>query len=131
MNECAPNSDVRRDISVLVVDNDDAARQAIHKYLSRFSSISAVHTASSGEEAFQLCSERRGEITLVISGSEMPGMNGRELFRRLKADGHEVRTLLCAGSDDKIDSDQEGLVGFVRKPFTSDSLLWQVAKALT
>jgi DNA-binding NarL/FixJ family response regulator len=130
----ATSSDRRREISILVAHYDEESRLAIQQCLAvGFPSLPVIHTASSGEEVLVFCGERKGGTTIVISSHSTPGINGVELVRKLRQGGHDARTLLCVGGSDDTDFRElrkEGLLGIVHEPLTSESLLWQVAKAL-
>ena len=68
--------------TVLVVDDDAAARDLISRFLHREGF--AVLTAATGEQAMRMAREQRPDvITLDVI---MPGMDGWEVLRALKAD---------------------------------------------
>lgn len=122
----------RHDASVLVADDDPTCRNDMRRNLHMFG-FDAVHCATNGEEAFELYREREDEIILVVSDLQMPGMNGDELFRRLRQKGSKARMLLTSGNGYGVDLDalrSEGLGGFVHKPFTVKQFLLAVTLAL-
>lgn len=102
---------------VLVVDDSRAQRRVVTTGLRRAGYD--VLEAASGHEALQLCSD--GGIDLVLSDWMMPGMNGIEFCRALRAARHEHYTyfILLTSKSDKA-AVAEGLeVGaddFLAKP---------------
>jgi PAS domain S-box-containing protein len=75
---------------VLVVDDTEANRYAVARVLRLHGC--EVTEAASGEEALRLYGER--EFDLVTVDVRMPGMNGMEVCRRIKADPAGARTPL-------------------------------------
>src|SRR5688500_1866483 len=98
--------------TILVVDDEEANRALIHAYLAE--SGLDILDASSGEEALAIA--ERSHPDLVLLDVLMPGMDGFEVTRRLKATPRDVflpvvlvtaltdqrsrRTGLLAGADD-------------------------------
>ena len=73
---------------------------------------------------------------LMISDTQMPGMDGAELMRAVRAD-EKLKTLpvimmlaVGAGKQDVLDAVGLGISGFVIKPFRPDPLLIQIKKVL-
>ena len=68
---------------VYLVDDDEAIRGLAQQALMKFGY--KVVTASTGEEALDLYSEKVDQIDLVVMDLGMPGMGGHEACRRIKA----------------------------------------------
>jgi CheY-like chemotaxis protein len=66
---------------VLVVDDEADVRQLVHAILDECGSF--VRTASSAEEALDVLSRETADV--LISDVGMPGTDGYELVRRLRA----------------------------------------------
>ncbi|MCC5970192.1 MAG: SpoIIE family protein phosphatase [Pararhodobacter sp.] len=109
--------------NILVVDDSRAQRHLVATSLR--SSGFNVMQASSGAEALALC--ERDEIDIVLSDWMMPGMDGIELCRALRASDQERYTyfILLTSKSDKA-AVAEGLeVGaddFLAKPVDSGEL---------
>ncbi|MBN2096366.1 response regulator [Candidatus Peregrinibacteria bacterium] len=89
--------------------------------------------ATNGREALDLYSRSEGEVALIISDLNMPGMRGDELFWELKRLEYSVRFLLCTGMVSGFDLQplrKAGLRGFLPKPFTVDQFWAAVANAM-
>ncbi|WP_235537699.1 hybrid sensor histidine kinase/response regulator [Pelomonas sp. Root1217] len=115
-------------IHLLVVDDDVAAIEYLDQLLKGFAQISF---ATNGEDALRLAEAHRPD--LVLLDVELPGMDGFEVCRRLRAmrglgelpiifatshadPGIETRALALGGDD------------FVRKPFSAPVLCARVRR---
>jgi PAS domain S-box-containing protein len=75
-------------LSVLVVDDNDTARQVIERMCTAFGW--AVDTAASGEEAITALERKREAgrtYDVMLVDWRMPGMDGLDLLKRLESDG--------------------------------------------
>jgi len=92
-----------------------------------------VLVATSGEAALELYQAHADKIDLVILDLIMPGMDGREIYTRLKAMNPEVRVLLSSGYS--IDGEaaeiiEMGCDGFIQKPYNMGDLSAKVREVL-
>jgi class 3 adenylate cyclase/CheY-like chemotaxis protein len=91
-----------------------------------------VVTASSGDEA--LAKVRDTKPDMVLTDIVMPGMNGYELCRRLRADPATaflpIVTVTASGSEEKREALDAGADDFVAKPFDKTELLARVRSLL-
>ncbi len=85
-----------------------------------------VMAANTPEQAINLAREHRGELHLLLTDVVMPGMNGRELAKKIKALYPTVKQLFMSGYTADIIADHgvldEGIY-FIQKPFTKDELV--------
>ncbi len=82
-------------------------------------------SATSAQDAISLLAHYPGNIDILLTDVIMPGMNGRELARRLLSDHPNLKCVFMSGwTADILES--EGVIGpgihFLQKPFTSDQL---------
>lgn len=71
---------------------------------------------------------------LIIMDIKMPGMDGLELFERVKSINQEIVTVFITGHgtlDTAIESLMRGVDGFVLKPFTQEELVSAVERAVS
>jgi len=104
--------------TILVVDDEDMVRNTTKSMLQHMHFT--VLTAASGREAIQLFQKHQHEITLVILDMIMPDMNGRAVFKAMKEQNPQARIVVISGfsmARDIQSMEQEGLLGFLRKPF--------------
>ncbi|MGZ6970751.1 MAG: response regulator, partial [Thermoanaerobaculia bacterium] len=86
-----------------------------------------------GDVALQVARSETGPIHLVVTDVVMPGMNGRELWDRLKVLRPDSRVLFMSGyTDDAIARHGvlEAGIAFLQKPFTPLSLAQKVREVL-
>lgn len=89
-----------------------------------------VVTASSAQEALQLFNKL--QPTLVISDIRMPGMDGMQLLRAVKARQPEAEVLMLTGHGDMnlaVESLRSGAGDFLAKPVNADVLEFALAQA--
>jgi two-component system, cell cycle sensor histidine kinase and response regulator CckA len=117
--------------TLLLVDDDDGARGAAKRILSRTGFT--VIEARNGQDAltrFAHCAEPPRALILDLS---MPVMGGAECLATLRAQGHETPVLIVSGFDpDDIASRlvQESNVRLLRKPYQIRELLTAVQQLL-
>jgi len=93
----------------------------------------ATDTASSGDEALDRLTSQ--PFDLVLLDINMPGMDGWETLRLLRADDQLEQLVVLMFSikgevSDKVHSLQEGASGFISKPYEVDDLVERVNRAL-
>ncbi len=118
--------------TILVVEDDPSVREILVRSLSRlgYQVLSAAH----GEEALQQCRRHTGPIDLLLTDIVMPGMNGTDLAREIKAVRPDIRVLYVSGyTDDQLAGRGlvESEVHFLAKPFSSQELAQRVREVLS
>ena len=117
--------------TILVVDDDDSVRGLIMDTLSPQGYN--IITASSGDEALDMCGASDRKIDLVLSDVIMPGMNGVQLVDTMRELCPEVKTILMSGYTDNIIS-QHGLDRshyiLMNKPLLPISLATKIREVL-
>ncbi|HEX9020259.1 MAG TPA: PAS domain S-box protein [Nitrospirota bacterium] len=104
--------------TILVVDDEPAITDLARQILRRYGY--SVLTAGEGREAVELYQQRRGEIAAVLLDMVMPGMDGRDVFARLRAINPYVKVIASSGYGQDRDADdllKQGAAGFVQKPY--------------
>ncbi len=104
-----------RQVSILVVDDDDAVREMLAETLQDFGY--AVVQAASGEEALPLIAEDPG-IDMLITDIRMPGMSGLELADRVERQHSGMKVIVTSGYFQPQPIRQR----FLRKPFRIQEL---------
>jgi CheY-like chemotaxis protein len=115
---------------ILVVDDEDMIRDLCYHILT--AEGYQVTTAPNGVAALEEL--RRSDMDLLITDIKMPGMDGLELFERVKQLDLEMVTIFITGHgtlDTAIESLMRGVDGFVLKPFTQEELVSAVERAVT
>ena len=117
-------NDSRTRADIVVVDDDDATRAAVHDVLA--AEGYGIRTASDGRRALWLIED--AHPTLLILDLMMPRMNGWELLAHLRArpPAHAMRILVFTAARKGVgDALQD--VSCIRKPVDLEQLLTTVA----
>lgn len=111
-------------IRVLVADDHAIVREGVHQLLSQEPDIEVVGEAADGAQAVDLARKLRPDLVLMDIG--MPGMNGLEATRVLKAEQPQTDVLVLTmqeGEDYFFRLLQAGASGYVLKGAGSAELL--------
>jgi len=112
-------SDMEPVQKILVVDDESLMRQLLSALLSEFGTVELAET---GEEALQKAASLKPD--LIVLDVQMPGMDGYEVCRRLKANEETsaipVAFLTASTSNEDEEHGLEiGAVDFIRKPISA------------
>ncbi|MCW5881818.1 MAG: response regulator transcription factor [Anaerolineae bacterium] len=114
---------------ILVIDDDPAVMKLLKRGLT-YEGF-AVETAGSGEAGLALAREQPPD--LVILDIMMPGIDGLEVLRRLRAVDAQLPVLFLTARDapkDQVEGLEKGADDYVVKPFTFEVLLARVRALL-
>lgn len=131
-----PESDVIKTLPtgkerILVVDDDLNIRKLINNVLRQRGYKSQV--VKTGEEAFELCLSSEERFDLVITDIMMPGMNGIELSKKIRAVNSGAKILCMSGYVDSpklVEDLQRENIPLLPKPFNTIQLLEKVREVL-
>ncbi|MEW6594808.1 MAG: sigma-54 dependent transcriptional regulator [Thermodesulfobacteriota bacterium] len=101
---------------ILVVDDEQNMRVALFEALSRYGH--EVQVAESGGMALDLM--RKAVPDLVISDIRMPGMDGIELLRQIKAEWPDLPVVIITGYatvETALEAMKRGAFDYILKPF--------------
>jgi DNA-binding response OmpR family regulator len=113
---------------VLVVDDDPTVAEVVAGYLARAGF--AVDRAADGPTAVARSAARRPD--LVVLDLMLPGMDGLEVCRRIRAEGPLPVIMLTARGDeeDRVLGLEIGADDYVTKPFSPRELVLRVESVL-
>ncbi|HWP42887.1 MAG TPA: HD domain-containing phosphohydrolase [Blastocatellia bacterium] len=117
-----------KDISILIVDDEEPIRRLLSVYLS--DAYTCV-TASSADEAAALISS--SFFNLVLTDITMPGASGLELCQLIQKTSPETVTVMVSGMTDiqyAIEAMRQGAFDYITKPFDLQQVLMAVDRAL-
>lgn len=115
--------------TVLFVDDNARLREANGQSLE-LAGIDVVALADAESALARIDAEFTGAI---VSDIRMPGMDGLELFARIRAIDAEIPVILITGHADvpmAVNALRDGAFDFLAKPFAADHLVAAVRKAL-
>jgi two-component system cell cycle sensor histidine kinase/response regulator CckA len=116
--------------TILFVEDEEIIRRLGAAILSRHGY--KVRLASDGHEALQIYAKDSAKVDLVVLDLSMPGLSGREVFRRLKAFNPGVKVLFTSGQVDELaaQAQEDPAQGCIGKPYRSEELARMVRAAL-
>ena len=112
-------------VRILVVDDDEKIRTALRRGLS----YEGYHVteAATGEEALD---KARDQLpALVVLDVMLPGIDGLEVCRRLRAAGDDLAILMLTARDevrDRVSGLEGGADDYLVKPFSFEELLARI-----
>ena len=114
--------------TICIVDDDEEIRSLLSDYLRR----NGFSTCTAGNAAEFLEIQRRVPCSLIVMDIMLPGMNGLELFRTLRAESTVPVIFLTALGDitDRIVGLELGADDYMIKPFDSKELVARVKAVL-
>jgi PAS domain S-box-containing protein len=118
----------RRSLRVLLVDDNALVSETFAALLG--AAGHSVVAATDGGEGWEIFTRRNGEFDLVLADCNMPGLNGADLLRRIKATEFRGRIVLVSGYLTPEMSEQLTKLGadaVLRKPFTPAKLMAAIA----
>jgi two-component system, OmpR family, response regulator MprA len=107
---------------VLVVDDEPPVRDALERALSLEGY--RVDLAENGAEALKKVATEEPDV--IVLDVLMPGVDGLETCRRLRAEGHGLPVLMLTARDavsDRVDGLDAGADDYLVKPFALEELL--------
>lgn len=114
---------------VAFIDDDDMLRDANVQTLQLAGF--EVRAFAGAEEALRAVDASFAGV--VVSDIRMPRMDGRQLYRRLKAEDPDLPVILVTGHADvaeAVEALQDGVYDFVAKPYPPDRLVSSVRRAM-
>jgi DNA-binding response OmpR family regulator len=116
-------------LRIVAIDDDPAVTSLLKRGLTFEGFV--VETASSGADGLALVRDRAPD--LVILDIMMPGLDGLEVLRRLRAADPKLPVLMLTARDasaDQVEGLQLGADDYVVKPFTFEVLVARVRALL-
>ena len=118
------------DMKILIVDDFSTMRRII-KNLLRDLGFTNTSEADDGQTALPML--QQGNFDFLITDWNMPGMEGIELLKRVRADDNlkSMPVLLVTAEAKKeqiVEAAQAGVNGYIVKPFTAGTLKEKIEK---
>jgi len=128
-----PIPNVGRDGRTILVVEDNPVNRKLARNALRIHGFQ-VHEATTGEEALELLSQHSAD--LILMDIQLPGMDGLEVTRRLKADPRTAHIPIVAltahaKEADEFRAREAGCAGYITKPIRLAHFPHQVASYMT
>lgn len=110
-------------MTILVVDDSIFVRQFMKKYLTEINPGVELNFAASGEEGFDVYSEKHPD--LIITDLLMPGMGGQAFIEKVRKEDTKTRIVVLSADIQKTVKDEIGALkvsAFLNKPINRDSV---------
>lgn len=119
-----------KNMKILVVDDFSTMRRII-KNLLKDLGFANIQEADDGNTALPML--QQGDFDFVVTDWNMPGMQGIDLLRAIRADANlkHIPVLMVTAEAKKeqiVAAAQAGVNGYVIKPFTAATLKEKLAK---
>ena len=111
-------------ITVLIVDDHPVAREGLRRMLDQCETITVVADTGDGWSALDLVSRLNPEV--VLMDIRMPGVNGLDITRQIKAEAPAVSIIIMTNYEDDtlmMDTIRVGASGYLLKDATRELLL--------
>ena len=114
------------ELRTLIVDDSSVMRKIVERSLRQAGlDPLVVHEAGTGVEALEVLRSER--VDLILSDINMPGMDGLEFVRQIKAQnlapGVPVVMITTESSEEHVrQAIHAGARGYIRKPFTAEQV---------
>ena len=118
-------------MKILVVDDERAVRESLRRALELEGY--EIELAGDGSEALQALKDDERQPDAVILDVLMPGVDGLEVCRRVRAAGNTVPVLMLTARDEvenRVAGLDAGADDYVTKPFALEELLARVRALL-
>src|SRR5207342_1134334 len=122
MRALPPNGSAGRTMSIAIVDDDEAVREAMKSLVRSL----GYHASTFGSAEDFLNSEQLDDTSCLITDVQMPGLSGLDIKDRLIARGHSIPIIFITGFPDenvRIRAMKAGALAFLSKPVSQDHLI--------
>ncbi len=111
-------------LKILVVDDDESIRSMLVELLKSLKCI--VYSAGNGKKALEIYQNQRNFFDLVILDFQMPVMNGKIAFEKIRKINPTQKILMISGAENDRDLKKiiiKDHVHFLSKPFQIDDIV--------
>lgn len=117
--------------TILIIDDELLIVKTASEILKNFSFN--VMFSLNGVDGLKLYKQNKKDISLVILDMDMPKMDGREVFYKLKEFDKDIKIIVSSGyRDDErvLELIQKDGIGFIHKPYSMKLFLQEITKLL-
>lgn len=128
-NERFPNDETLKNISILIVEDDDDSRNVLELYLGQIGA--KVKSAESVAEAFKILNKPENRFDIIVSDLAMPEEDGYSLIKKVRAssDFNKIPAIALSAFTAETNKQKAFELGFTNyhtKPFEPNLLAEQI-----
>ncbi|MFZ4520421.1 MAG: sigma-54-dependent transcriptional regulator [Bacteroidales bacterium] len=115
-------------ISILIVDDEESVRESLYSWF--IEDGYRVECAENAKKALTILES--GRFDIILADIKMPGMDGLEMLRRIKAHNSESIVIIMtafATVDTAVKALKDGAFDYITKPFDPDDLTHLIRNA--
>ncbi|XOV80281.1 MAG: response regulator [Aestuariibacter sp.] len=116
-------------LNILVIDDEELILELI-QHMLRSAEVGNVTMRTSCQKALTLLKSAPNEFDMIISDWDVPGLNGLEFLKRVRAINPDVPFMMVTSNSSKrlvTRAIEEGIDDYLVKPFSAKCLLDKVA----
>ena len=120
-----------KEVTILYCEDEENIRHVTSRFLSKF--VNKIFVAENGDEGFRYFQENFETIDVVVTDISMPGIDGLEMSRRIKAINPDVPIIVTtafSNSEYLLEAIDLNTDKYVLKPLEMDKLLKAIAQSL-
>lgn len=118
-------------INIVIVDDEVVVRSIINQFVQELGCN--VYSFASGADVVSFVEENVNGIDLILIDMQMPKVDGRYVFERVRQISPQTKTVIMSGYNvgtDINDMFAKGLSAFIQKPVGVENLLQTISKVL-
>lgn len=118
-------------IRVVIADDEEAYRKALHRILASTKGIECVGTAEDGREALDVCMTEDAEV--LLTDIEMPRMSGLECIRELKRKKRDIEAVVLTVHEENelvFEALRLGAIGYLLKTSSPNEVIEAIERAV-
>jgi CheY-like chemotaxis protein len=122
--------DTQNGLVVLVVDDEEGIRDMYQIVFPSLASGMRVVTAANATEALERVRQSRPDV--ILMDLHMPGVDGIEATRRLKADAStaQIPVIAVTGEAHVHEARFAGCAGYIFKPCSAETVMGEIRRVL-
>lgn len=115
-------------LSIVVVDDEKRITSQLAHHLSR----KGFHVFEANDSATVFATIEKQNIDIALLDFMIPGdLNGIQILRKIKQDHPSIEVIMVSGQEDidvVIESQRQGAIDFVRKPFNISEIMFAIER---
>ncbi|MBN2279187.1 MAG: response regulator [Candidatus Marinimicrobia bacterium] len=127
-NEKIIPSDLKGRERILLVEDDKLVRSVIVEVLNNYGY--KMLTSSNGIEGYEVFSQNKNDLDMIIADVIMPKMNGIELAEKIEKEHPATKILFMSGYSEQVNNLEDMGVNYIKKPFDPLELIKKIRYVL-